>query len=1021
MATREEILAQIARIDRELETGTAELSALQFGLQRLRQSFVDETDQAKINQISQQLQQIGREIAAKSQQLTDLRNQRIQLVRQLNRVETTGTTTPVVNNNFNTDAVVNAGGAVRVSPPPEPTNAQVTPTVASGSVAFGTNGRVLPTSISQAPAGNTIVGQASVRQAVTDDQAETGAKPSGNQPGVAAQSDDSSQNLVQQRVDSLYLQNQTVLPKDNILDQFASYTYNISVYLMSPGRYREFITDSRGFFEQNTLLFQSGGAPPSNGYTDLNQVVSSVDISIREKRTSRNPYFDQDFFIDDVELKTVIIGKGQGSAHNSTLLNFTVTEYNGITLLQNLDRAVVDYIYKSNPALKKALEINPDLGTYGSQIYMMVIRFYGYDDNGNLVTGGTNNPNATTDPQAVVEKYIPFVVKNITFKVGSRAVQYFWECATPGTSVNTGPTSATVPYNCQLSGKTLGDALSGELITVYQPNSSSNSSQREIPDPSLSQQAAIGTGPLPGNPSATRVGRAGQGIVTAPTFPNGFTTSPQIIQGTSTAATNNEPQQVAAVAPPKADSAKSVTETVTQGLMAAMNRYQQEIFALGQIQIPNQYSVEFTSTAISDAKLTYRGRTDRDLVPAANSNNPRNLLPEAQSADTDKKIFSITAGQQLVQVIEMLVRNSTYISDQQTVIVDPVTGVQLTNPGRTKNLAWFKINMVASPIGYDFKRKDYAWSVKYIISEYRIVAPETGYFPIVDFPGFHKSYPYWFTGENKSIINFEQQYNYQYHRVLSGGILDDTTSADYRDFTKTVFYPRSGQSTHGGPLRTNEAAANLADYFYSPGDQKTVELEIIGDPAWIFQGESSGLYNLSIASGNPFLADGTINVDYGQVFFELSWNSPEDYDVNGNGLMNPSKNYTQSPATGLKTGTPKQSYAYGARTCTSHFRQGKFTQTLDGYLVIKNLNSQIAQDNQREILAASDRVLLSRVAPDINRELNERADRQLIARTVQPVNNNDNSRAAPLRNNIDLTLGDINNNTRTDQLMARDE
>jgi hypothetical protein len=455
--------------------------------------------------------------------------------------------------------------------------------------------------------------------------------------------------------------------------------------------------------------------------------------------------------------------------------------------------------------------------------------------------------------------------------------------------------------------------------------------------------------------------------------------------------------------------------------MAAMNRYQEEILELGQIQIPNRYSIEFTSNALSDAKLTYKGRSDRDLAPAANSKNPRNILTQTQAVELDKKIFSITAGQQLVQVLEMLVRNSTYISDQQIVIIDPVTGVQVTNPGRTKNLAWFKINMTASPIGYDFKRKDYAWDIKYIISEYRIVAPETGYFPIVDFPGFHKRYPYWFTGENKSIINFEQQYNYQYHRVLSGGLLTDSSSANYRDFTKTVFYPRSGQSTHGGPLRTNEAAANLADYFYSPGDQKTVELEIIGDPAWIFQGESSGLYNLTIASGNPFLADGTINVDYGQVFFEISWNSPEDYDVNGNGLINPTKNYTQSPATKLKTGTPKQSYAYGARTCTSYFRQGRFTQMLDGYLVIKNLNSQISQNNQREIFASSDQALLSRVSPDINRELNERADRQLIAKITRPVNNQDNSLALPLKNNVNLSLGDINNNTRTDQPMARDE
>jgi hypothetical protein len=637
-------------------------------------------------------------------------------------------------------------------------------------------------------------------------------------------------------------------------------------------------------------------------------------------------------------------------------------------LLQNLDRAVIDYIYKGDPKLKLALQQNPDLGTWGSQIYMMAIRFYGYDGNGNLVAGGTNSPDFQSDPQAVVEKYIPFVVRNITFKVGNRAVEYQWDCASPATMINTGPNFATVPYNCQLSGKSLSDALGGSLQTVYQPIDERREAQTQpngVPDNRDVQP--IDYGQATTDMQGTPLTGTGMGL-------------PEALARTT-------PPQTGArsAAPPKIDAKRSTSETVTQGLMAAMNRYQQEILNLGQIQIANRYSVEFSSPVLSDAKLTYRGRVDRDLAPTADSDNPRNLLTETQAVDLDKKIFSVTAGQQLVQVIEMLIRNSTYISDQQLVIIDPKTGVQTPNPGRTKNLAWFKINMTATPIGYDFKRKDYAWDIKYIISEYRIVLPQTGYFPIVDFPGFHKSYPYWFTGENTAIINFEQKYNFQYSRVLSGGILTDSTSANYQDFGKTVFYPRSGQSTQGGPLRTNEAAANAADYFYSPGDQKTVELEIVGDPAWIFQGEASGSFNLQLANVNPFLPDGTINVDYGQIFFEISWNSPEDYDVNGNGLINPIKNITQTGNAKLNTGIPKQSYAYGARTCTSIFRRGVFTQNLDGYLVIKNLNSKINSDNQREIvrqLVSSDIQLLNRVAPDIAREENARADRALIARVT---------------------------------------
>lgn len=1019
MTTRQDLENQLRQLAAEIEQITQQLKNLQQQedqLFRQRQAELDSPNtpqsQAKLAALDDRLSTVGRAISQQVQIIASLESQRNTISKALSAGQPVGNNSPADSAGARPESVIQAGGSIDPKTAPVTTNAQPTPTVSNGAVTFGTNGRVVTAANSQAPAGNTIVNQGSVKTANED---QTSAPvPSGDQTGAAAGNDDSTRNLVQQRVDSLFSQNQVVLPQDNVLDNFASYTYNISVYLMSPDMYQSFITDRRGYFENDTLLFQSGGAPPRTGpYNPYQSQDASVRIRFQEAPT-RNPYFSQDFFIDNVELKNVIVGKGQGSAHNSTLLNFTVTEYNGITLLQNLDRAVVDYIYKGDPKLKSALDRNTELGTWGSQIYLMVIRFYGYDDNGKLVTGGTNNPNATTDPQAVVEKYIPFVVRNVTFKVGSRAVQYFWDCATPGTMVNTGPTSATVPYNCQLSGKSLRDALSGDLVTVYQP-----ATQREPPAATRQNTApvtpTVNLPPVRVNPTSnsaplTRNSAYGIGVQ-------------QTLDRTAPAATPpmaKTPETVPTTAPPKADAAKPLTETVTQGLMAAMNGYQQQMFSLGQIEIPNKYSIEFSSNIIADAQLTYRGRADRDLTPTASGTNPRNLLTSTQAAELDKKIFSITAGQQLVQVIEMLVRNSTYISDQQLVIVDPVTGVQVSNPGRTKNLAWFKINMVASPIGYDFIRKDYAWDIKYVVSEYRIVAPETGYFPVVDFPGFHKRYPYWFTGENKSIINFEQNYNYQYHRVLSGGILSDSTSANYLDFTKTVFYPRSGQSTQGGPLRTNEAAANLADYFYSPGDQKTVELEIIGDPAWIFQGEASGQSGILLSSGQPFLADGTINVDYGQVFFEVSWNSPEDYDVDGNGLINPSKNYTQTAVAQGKAGTPRQSYAYGARTCTSYFRAGRFTQMLDGYLVSQNLNTQINQDNQRAAAAGSDQALFRRVAADVEREINARSDRQLIAKLTRPLNNKDNSQATAIRDSDYRDLSEVNNDTRTDQLIARD-
>ena len=54
---------------------------------------------------------------------------------------------------------------------------------------------------------------------------------------------------------------------------------------------------------------------------------------------------------------------------------------------------------------------------------------------------------------------------------------------------------------------------------------------------------------------------------------------------------------------------------------------------------------------------------------------------------------------------------------------------------------------------------------------------------------------------------------------------------------------------------------------------------IVGDPAWLQQGESW----VHSKKGDPFyysafLKDGTINFDRQQILFEISYNTPNDYN-----------------------------------------------------------------------------------------------------------------------------------------------
>jgi hypothetical protein len=89
--------------------------------------------------------------------------------------------------------------------------------------------------------------------------------------------------------------------------------------------------------------------------------------------------------------------------------------------------------------------------------------------------------------------------------------------------------------------------------------------------------------------------------------------------------------------------------------------------------------------------------------------------------------------------------------------------------------------------------------------------------------------------------------------------------------------------------------------------------------------------------------------------------------------------------------------------------------------VIKNLNTKVNADNQRQIAAASDQQLISRVAPDITRELNERADRQLIARVQQPVNKLSNAGLASLGSTRTSEATSPQPDPKTNQVIAKDE
>jgi hypothetical protein len=809
----------------------------------------------------------------------------------------------------------------------------------------GVSGGALPvpgTSTAAADANSVNTGQAGnlgVNGAVTNGVI-TGTGSVSAQAAVTPGIDASNEDRPPPRPDKATVEvnngfNKTTLiaPQPNILDRYGSYTYNISVYLTSPEQYKQLITSKRRKINGYNLLFQSGGAPTNvggaQGALGAAQKAAQADLEAEgigfvpgantpgatAPDAGRSPFFPDDFYIDSVTIDNQFPGKQTGAAHMVTNMKFTVIEPAGITLLDRLYEAVQDFAPKDATGA-----IN-----YTAAQYLMVVRWYGYDQSGKLVRPGAAGKDGLSDPNAVCEKFVPFIIKKINWSVSNKLVSYDFECGPIGQQIGGTTARGSIPYDIELSDSTVEGLLGGDV--KYGTGTSSNT------NPGASTTAATNQS----NAETARLAR--QNAAAAPVTYNAAKDS----QAANVSTT--------APAPPKANQAPTPKKTITSGLIGAMNKFQAELVEKKIYQYPDEYEIVFADGAdkIKSAKITLPGKVKNQKatpMTAAAATDVKGKDPARQRVDNDVRNFSITAGQQILQAIDLTIRNSSFIYEQaavqksETVPPDPAkddagTADENTNdnkvPAQT-TLYWYLITMEAVPTKYDEKRNDYAYNIKYIISLYPIQNFNSKYYPIPKFLGLHKQYRYWFTGENSGVLDYQATFNHLYNMTVSGREPGDNNlnrlrkkyTSSMRELTKYTYQAASSESRAGAESDANEVGANAGESLYSPSDLAKGKIKIVGDPAWIQQGSVAAGVNVSGFDTNGFLPDGTINFDSSQVMFAIEWQKPQDYNLK-TGLADP---YGKNN----KERKPINSYVYQALKCVSEFRQGRFEQTIDGSL-----------------------------------------------------------------------------------------
>lgn len=660
-----------------------------------------------------------------------------------------------------------------------------------------------------------------------------------------------------------------IIPQTNLLSKLASMTYSFSIYILDIDEYKQILMSQKKTLPSTGLIVQSGGFDRrATGATDS------------------SAFFDVDYYIDDVNITSSIGTAGGTRAHNALDLQMTIVEPNGISFIPRLRAAVQQHIKQKNLTISEA-----------NQNFLLVVRFYGYDNQGNLISGPTldqlykqegRTRETTSDNNAITEKWIPFQIANVQYKIATKNVEYRIVATVPQVTIALSTKNATIPFDFELKG--------GFVKTI-----------------------------LNGPPTSSTVATETAANVTGDSTTAGDPGSP--------------------AAPPTADLSADI-KRYTSGLAQALNEHQQWLKSKNKISVPDQYVIELAPVkGLIDAKISPPGKNqEKSRAATPPVENARDaLLMRTGSYDKDTKNWSITRGTQIVQVIDLAIRNSSFITQQQNVIIDPVTKrPTVQKPGETA--MWYRIKTRVEPIGYDNIRRDIAYRITYTVAPYQINDPRVPAFPDAAYRGAHKIYNYWFTGQNSEVIDLDLVIDYNY---ITGFTNFETQNDEYttsgRVYEKRAFINKPNAEGTGGTGDTNTAAAQLAERLYSDQDIQKATLTIMGDPDWIQQSEV--FYN----RGNyykPFMPDGTVNYDASEVLYEIRFNPVTDYNlVDGLAAVN-ANNLAYGQASG-QLNLPQQSTVFAAMVVKSMFRQGRFTQRLQGN--IKYFNPTKASVSQMEL------------------------------------------------------------------------
>ncbi len=619
----------------------------------------------------------------------------------------------------------------------------------------------------------------------------------------------------------------------NPLGDFSSYTYQISLYMITPDAYDAFLATGRK--DINALRDSSGTG--AGAYL----VVQSGGIN--NATSKRAPGFNYDYYIDDLKITQAISGKDTLAATNVSEFSFNIYEPYGFSFVTNL-RTAMETLAKTSKSKNYDKVENPS-----RQFFILAFRFLGYDKNGEVI-GSSNSSGTNTDPtgnaNGMFERFYDIEISEMKFKIDGKMVVYNCKAVSVPVKEALGTKRGIVDNDATLLGATVDDALQG-------------------------------------------------------------------------------------------------TADGNLGLFTKLNNIQTQLLKEEKIGIANKFKVVYLGEAenlIKPASIVSKADTDKLKWPMFNAKTTDGVTPKGEvssAADNTKKEVKINKGTAILQAIQQIITSSSYLEQALSVVYaaneepDPdSTGEDEIKTKKPREISWYNVSAEVKCLGYDTIVSDFAYETTYIIQPYSTPVVTSAYVKNTPrYYGPHKRYEYWFTGKNSEIISYSQTMDNTYFTVA---IDPGAANAKSKGASQTVpVIPNKPQNQpKQGELNIGKEAQNsYMTSLFDPGAYAEAKIQILGDPDYLMCESSSSINEVY---NQFYAADGfTINPNGGQVFIEINFKEPMDYQ-NSTGLqsINESILFYKYPASVEKDIKSRGGgVSYMIKTITHTFSKGKFVQDLE--------------------------------------------------------------------------------------------